>query len=60
VGRENDTRAECKTSSRSPAFLKIYPVCLGVSDAIALLLETVQTPAGKALFDDSLILRVLG
>jgi len=41
VGRENDTRAERKTSNGSPGFLKIHPVCLGIGDAIALLLETV-------------------
>ena len=58
--RENDSRTEHKASNRSSDFLKIDPVGSGVGDAITLTLETVQTPAREAVFDDSFVLRALG
>ena len=60
VGRENNTRAKHKTSNRPPGFWEIHPVCLGVSDTIALLLEATQAPVREALSNDGLVLRTLG
>lgn len=60
VGRENDAGTEHKASNRSSNFLEIDPIRPDVGDAIALPLETVQAPAGEALFNNGLVLRTLG
>lgn len=41
IGREKDTRAEHETSDGSPGSWEVGPVCLGVSDTVALFLETI-------------------
>ena len=60
MGRENDTRAEHKTSNGSPGSLETNPICPDVGDTITLSLETIYAPARETLLDDSLALRALG